>query len=143
MKYLVLLSLIAITSCKQSDRDDLVSSCEGFYSPGANIYVRNYSDNQIIDSATVVVNSIGESESQSFEARFIDGDDGLSNSEDYAYYTEVGINEANWLINFHVSAPGYVDFQSEDYEFIVNTSCMGINNFVQEIALCPADTSCP
>jgi hypothetical protein len=137
--FLIVMPLIVL-GCKTEEPPP--GGCGGYFSPGANIYVRNFVDGQIITNAQVEVNSIGESDSANFQALYIDGDDRLSNSETYAYYTTIEINEINWLVNFSVEAPGYSSFQSDDYEFILNTACGAENNFVQEVYLCPASTSC-
>lgn len=145
MKYSIpmIFSGLILAGCNASDPEDSPDfTCQGFNSPSANIYVRDAMDGEVIDSATVVVNSIGETEVVANEATFIDGDDGLGNSEADAYYTGIGVNEANWLVNFSVSAPGYEDYNSEDYEFVLNTTCGAENNFVKEVSLCPVDETC-
>lgn len=76
------------------------------------------------------------------QALYVSEDDGLSNSEQGAYYTTIGINASNWMVNFTVSADGYQSFDSADYEFIQDTSCMAENNFVQEVFLCPVGEIC-
>ena len=119
-----------------------VGMCDGFFSPSANIYVRDAITKEIISNATVLVNSIGENERTSAKATFIDGDDNLSNSETYAYYASIGINESTWLINFTVASPRYETFESENYGFILQTTCEAKNNFVSEVFLCPYGEVC-
>lgn len=142
MKTITLIFLgLSLLGCKGSPGGP-GATCDGFLSPSANIYVRSSIHHEIVTNATVIVNSIGDSESASNEAVYTDGDDGLSNSEDYAYYTEMGINESNWILNYSVSAPGFESVDSEDYEFILETSCMAENKFVQDVYLCPNGESC-
>lgn len=140
MRTFLILMLLIFVGCKAEKLPP--GGCGGYFSPGANIYVRSYDGGQIITNAQVEVNSIGESDSANFQALYIDGDDRLSNSETYAYYTTIEINEPNWLVNFSVAAPGYSPFQSDDYEFILNTECGAENNFVQEVYLCPSSSIC-
>lgn len=117
-------------------------SCQGFMSPGANIFVHDALDNSVIEDATVTVNAIGESGSASYEAVYISGDDNLSNSETGAYFTLTDINEPNYLINVMVAAGGYRDYFSEDMEFVVNTNCGADNNVNYTIRLCREGSLC-
>lgn len=119
-----------------------LTSCTGFISPSANIFVKSAIDQTIIGNATVIINSIGESATLTEEAVYVEGDDMLENSEDYAYFTILEMNESSWTLNYTVSAPGYDTVTSEDYLFVLNTSCGASNDFTEEVFLCPTGTTC-
>lgn len=122
--------------------DDVPDSCQGFMSPGANIFVYDALSNNLIEDATVTVNVIGESTGESYDAAYISGNDNLSNSESGAYFTFTDINERNYLINVVVRAGGYKDYFSEDMEFVVNTNCGAENNLNYVVHLCREETQC-
>lgn len=121
---------------------DNLSSCMGFLSPSANIFVKSAIDQTIIGNATVIINSIGESATLTEEALYVEGDDMLANSEEYAYFTILEMNESSWTLNYTVSAPGYDTVTSEDYLFVLNSSCGADNSFIEEVFLCPTGTEC-
>lgn len=122
--------------------DDPAGACQGFQSPGANIFVYDSLDDTAIEHARVTVNLIGDSDSASLEATYVSGDDNLSNSETGAYYTLAEINELNYLINVVVTADGYEGHMSQDMEFFVNTECGAENNFNYTVNLCPEGGLC-
>lgn len=137
MKYLGLsMAIFALSGCG--------GSCSGFFSPSANIYLRDAITGEIIKDAQVLVLSSGSNETSSSYALFVDGDDGISNSEDSAYYTTIGIgiNESNWLVNYTASAPGYQSYDSRDYEFVLDSTCLAENKFIDEVHLCPEGVVC-
>lgn len=137
-----ILSLLLLGCGGTKTEDEELIECAGFFSPGANIFVKSAIDQTIISNATVVVTSTSDNATLVEQALYVAGDDRLTNSEDYAYYTNLEMNESHWTLNYVVSAPGYDTVTSEDYLITVYTSCGARNSFTAEVLLCPTGTVC-
>lgn len=122
--------------------DDPPGACGGYMSPSANIFVIDAMHDSAIENASVTVNLIGESSSDSRKAIYTDGDDNFANSDAGAYYASAELNELNYLINVVVTVDGYDEYFSEDAEFVVNTACGAENNFRYTARLCPEGAAC-
>jgi hypothetical protein len=129
-----LLSCILLAGCGGQNSvttpsEDLPGGCGGYRVPNVTIYVVDATDDTFITSAETY-SLVLSNDSSKFE------------TYGTAYIASIDSPDLNFELSYLITAEGYADYFSSEYEYLVDTSCNAENSFVDTVRLCPIDFDC-
>lgn len=141
-----LLSCILLAGCGGQNSvttpsEDLPGGCGGYRVPNVTIYVVDATDDTFISSANISLNAVGETHAETYSL-VLSNDSSKFETYGTAYIASIDSPDLNFELSYLITAEGYADYFSSEYEYLVDTSCNAENSFVDTVRLCPIDFDC-
>lgn len=109
--------------------------------PNVTIYVVDATDDTFISSANISLNAVGETHAETYSL-VLSNDSSKFETYGSAYIASIDSPDLNFELSYLITAEGYADYFSSEYEYLVDTSCNAENSFVDTVLLCPINFDC-